>query len=102
MSDPGKDLAHDACFLQEHIKTRLSIAIMLADIAIAIGCSTQDAHGTTLSRMTFATTAPLQDFRSLIFRDHALNLQEQLIFRCLANFPVEKIDLDSRSQKLFK
>src|SRR5256885_4955935 len=30
LSHPAKDLAHDACFLQKHIKTGLSISIMLA------------------------------------------------------------------------
>src|SRR5207302_3403436 len=66
LSDPSKDLAHDACFLQEHIKTRLSITIMLADIAIAIGGSTQHTHRSPLRPMSFATTTSLQDFGAFI------------------------------------
>jgi len=52
--------------------------------------------------MSFATPTAFQNLGALIFSNHALDLQQELIFRRLSHLPIEKNDLDSRSCKLIK
>jgi hypothetical protein len=52
--------------------------------------------------MPFAATAALQNFGALILGDHALDLQQELIFRGLADFPIEEDHLDPCLQELLQ
>jgi len=50
--------------------------------------------------MLFASPTPLHDLGSLIFGDDALYLQQQIIFRALAEWPIQKNDFDTPSLPL--
>jgi hypothetical protein len=50
--------------------------------------------------MSAPAPAALQNLRSLVFRDHALNLKQKIIFRRAANRMVQKNDIRARPVKL--
>jgi hypothetical protein len=45
--------------------------------------------------MSLATTRTFEDLRPLVFRDHALELQQQLIFSCCSPWRADKQGLDT-------
>jgi hypothetical protein len=55
-----------------------------------------------LGSVSFASSAPLQDFGPFILGNHALDLKQELIFRCLAYLSVEEDHLNSIPEKLFE
>jgi NAD(P)-dependent dehydrogenase (short-subunit alcohol dehydrogenase family) len=50
--------------------------------------------------MSAPAPAALQNLRSLVLRDHALNLKQKIIFRRAANRMVQKNDIRARPVKL--
>src|SRR5579885_2207689 len=52
--------------------------------------------------MSLPTPTALQNFCSLIFGDHPLDLEQELIFWSLPDLSVEEDHLDPRSEKLFQ
>jgi hypothetical protein len=101
-SHPGKHGLDDPCFLWDNLEARFPRSLMLAHVAIAVRSTAQDADRSDLRAMAFAPAATLQDFGSFIFGDHALDLQEQLIFWRLSHFPVEEHDLDAIFEQFFQ
>ncbi len=55
----------------------------LAHVAITIGRTAEHADLTLLGTVAFAAARALQDLSALVFGDHALELQQQLVFRRL-------------------
>jgi hypothetical protein len=51
-------------------------------------------HGPNVCRMALPTPVPFADRGARILRDHALPLQEQIIFGALAQRAVPKHDLE--------
>ena len=56
----------------------------LADVAISIRSVGHHAHLARLCPVALAATRTFQDLRSVIFRDHALELNQELIFCTVA------------------
>jgi len=52
--------------------------------------------------MALATAAALHDLRALIFGNDALNLQQQIVFRTLADRLIEKDHLDAVASPLIQ
>lgn len=52
--------------------------------------------------MALATATALQNFRPFVFGNHALHLEQELIFRGLADFAVEKDDLNACANELLQ
>ena len=103
LSDPQLiDLTHRRGLPPARCQNELADPPLLAHIPIAIGGSDSRHSLPNLSGKSFPTSAPFEDFGSLVLGDHALNLQKQLIFRGLPNFSVEKMHFDSSTEKLFE
>lgn len=100
-SDPLKHLANDPCLLPYNLEAGFPGPFLFGGRAIAIRSSPQHTHLANLRSMPFATPTPLENFRALILGDHTLDLEEELIFRRLPDFAVEKDYLDPCSQELF-
>src|SRR5581483_10930947 len=52
--------------------------------------------------MSFATSAALQDFRSLILGNHPLNLEQQVVLWRLSYFPVQEEHFNTGTKELFQ
>src|SRR5260370_33184919 len=50
--------------------------------------------------MSLAATRTLEDLRPLVFRDHALELEQQLIFSCCRPWRADKQGLDTGTSQL--
>ena len=72
----------------------------LANVAIAIRGVAQNGDLPGLGAMAFAAAGPFEDLRPLIFGDHALELQHQLIFRRAGVRRLEENRLDAVAGKL--
>jgi hypothetical protein len=93
LSNPGKYLLHHAGFVKNKVKAGITTPFLLGHIAIAVGCMTEDPDASLLGSMTLTPSAAFEKLGPLIFGDHALHLQQQLIFWSLAQRSVEKNDL---------
>ena len=74
------DQPDDLRFGGVDLVARLRIA-GLSNVAVAIGRAAKNRDFPGLGAMALAAAGPLEDLRTLIFGDHALELQHQLIFR---------------------
>src|SRR5271165_4065682 len=72
----------------------------LANVAIAIRGAAQNRDLPGLGAMAFAAAGPFEDLRTLIFGDHALELQHQLIFRRAGMRRLEENRLDAVAGEL--
>ena len=84
----------------DEVEARYPSSQRLAYIMIALRRPTQDADHPRVSGMPFAAAAAFQNFRTSVFRDHPLNLQEPLICWTPPSFPVQENDLDPRTVDL--
>src|SRR5438309_4227817 len=74
--------------------------LTLANVAVAVRCAAQHADFARAGAVTLATPRALQDLRSLVLGDHALELHEQLIFgRCTLR-RIQKACLDAVTSEL--
>jgi hypothetical protein len=76
-------------------KSRLAIAFVNRNIAISERSPGHHVERTALGCMLLTPPTPLHDFGSLIFSDNALDLQQEVIFRALAERPVQENHLDA-------
>src|SRR6516164_1870135 len=78
-----KDASHHAGlgFIDQVGGERL---VSLRDISVAIRSAAHYAHLPHLCTVSLATTRTLQDLGSFVFRNHALELNQELIFRAVA------------------
>jgi len=88
LCDPGKDLLDYPCLFRDWFKSRLTPTLADRDIPVPEGSAGHHVERTALSCMLFTSPTPLHDFGSLVFGDNALHLQQQVIFRALAEWPV--------------
>src|SRR5438270_4863957 len=70
------------------------------DITISIRSVAQDAHFAHLGSMSLSAPGTFQDLRAFIFRDHALELNQELIFRAVALWRLHEPGLDSMADEL--
>src|SRR4029077_8394577 len=74
----------------------------LADIAVAIGSAAHYAHFPGMGTVSLDTPRALQDLGSFVFRDHALELHQELIFRTVALRRLYEQRFHSVAGKLFE
>ena len=60
LAHPLEHLPHNPCFVEHDLEPGIAAAFIFSDVAVAIGCSAQDAHLACLSAMPFATAIPLK------------------------------------------
>src|SRR5882762_5224241 len=99
-TNPREDQAHNTSLILDNLKARHAAALVATDVAISIGRSSERAHRARTRGMPPPTPYPLQQFGALVFGDHALNLQQKIILRSLANRAIEKHHLRSRAMEL--
>jgi hypothetical protein len=87
-ADPREDLLDYPCVLGHRLKSRLTAAFTDRHIAISERRAGHHVKRPTLSSMLLPAPTPLHDLGSLILGDDALHLQQQLIFRALAEWPI--------------
>ena len=90
---------HDLRFGAVDLVARRRIA-GLANIAVAIGRAAQNRDFPGLGAMALAAAGSFEDLRTLIFGDHALELQHQLIFRRAGTRRLEECRLNAVAGKL--
>jgi hypothetical protein len=72
--DPDKHLLHHAGFVADDVKACVSAAFLLRHIPVAVGRMAQDPDAPRLRSVPLAASAPFEQFRPLVFRNHALHL----------------------------
>ena len=96
-----KDRADDLCFGFNHCVIRCHL-IGLAHITIAEWGAAQHTDLTSPRAMAFAAAGTLKDLRTLVFRNHALELQQKLILSGGVARRLDKEHLHARTCKLFR
>src|SRR5215831_54439 len=72
-----------------------------ADITVAIRRAAHYAHLPDMGTVSLATTRALQDLGSFVFRNHALELNQELIFRAVALRRLHEQSFDPLAGELF-
>ena len=85
---PVKHLAHHAGFVRDNLIAGLASTRMLVDIAIAIGRPTEHIHDARACRMQFPPAVAFDNLGPFILGHHALDLEEEIIFRAAAQLAV--------------
>ena len=99
-TDPGENQTDNADLLFEDFEAGHPAAQVPADIAVSERSAGQRADRPGTRGMSAPPPAALQNLRSLVFRNHALNLEQEIIFRRAADRTVQKNDLRPRPVKL--
>ena len=89
-SHPVKDLADKAGFVGHDLIPRVPPTDILRNIAVPIRCSAEYVHNARLRRMPLAPSVAFNDCGPLLLGKHPLDLQEQVIFRALAQGSVQE------------
>ena len=77
--------------------TRLASTQMLVDIAIAVGRPTAHMHDAHAGCMPLPPAMPFANLGPLILGHHPLHVEEEIIFRAAAQFPIEAHHLDAHT-----
>jgi hypothetical protein len=99
-ANPREDLLDYPGLLGYWLKSRVTSPFADRHIAISEWRARHHVERPTLSGMLLASPTPLHDLGSLIFGDDALYLQQQIIFRALAEWPIQENDFDTPSLPL--
>src|SRR5207249_10243623 len=83
-ADPVKHLADQSGFLWNDVIARLSTPLVFRDVAVAIWRSAEHIHRDHPRRMSLASAVAFHDLGVLILGDCPLHLQEEVVFRALA------------------
>ncbi len=94
-ADPIENLSNDAGLLKYDIEASDTTTVRFADVSIPIRCRCESTDATLLRRVKLATATALQEFRTLVLGDHALHLEQQLIFGTAIQRSVEENHLDA-------
>ncbi len=85
---PVIDLAHHGSLFFDDFVVRARL-LGFSHVAISVRGATQHIHVAQTRMMAFPAPRALQDLRTLVFGDHALELHQQLIFRAM---PLRRFD----------
>ena len=94
------DVANNACFGLDH-DVRRGAVLTLANVAITIGRTAQDADLTSPRAVQLPPTGPFENLSAFVLGDHALKLYQQLIFGRGARRAVVEAGLDPVTSELF-
>jgi hypothetical protein len=98
-TDPRKDEANDVRFLLHHLEA-CHAALAPGHIAVAERSARQSADRAGARRMAATAPATLQDLGPLVFGDHALNLEKQIVLGRAADGAVQENDLGTGPTEL--
>src|SRR5215467_8776487 len=99
-ADPRKDLADHAGFVRQNLIAGLPAPLIFGHIAVPIGRAAQHIHRPDVCRVALPAPVAFDNLGALILRNHALDLQEQIIFGALAQRAVQKAHLHPGSAEL--
>ncbi len=99
-SDPSENQPDNAGLLFDDFEASQPAAVVAANITVSERSAGQRADRPATRSVSTPAPAALQNFRLLIFCDHALNLEQEIIFRRAANRMFQKNDLHARPLKL--
>jgi hypothetical protein len=97
--DPGEDLSHHMRLLLGDVKTRHPTTLRPRHIAKAVRGGGEGAERARARRMPAAPTAALEDLGPLVFRDHPLHLQQEVVLGRAADRAIEKDHLGGGAAK---
>ena len=99
-TDPPEDRADHLGLVLGHVETGNTTPGLPTDIAVAEGRASHDAGDAGARQVAFAPTASLQHLGALVLGEHALELEQQVIFRRPADRPVKEDDLRAGASEL--
>src|SRR5919205_209772 len=67
---------------------------------VAVWGAGEDAHDASLRQVALATPAALEHPSPFVFGEHALELKEEIVFRGVADRPIEEHDLHTGAREL--
>jgi hypothetical protein len=84
------------------IRLKLGLAASFPDryVPVSEWSTRHDIQGAVLCRMALTTPTALHELGALIFSNDALHLEQQVVFRTLAQRPVQEDQLDIRPPPL--
>jgi len=99
-TNPRKDATHDVSLVLDDLEASHSATLIAADVAIPKGRTRQGADRAGTRRVQATTPNPLEYLDSFVLGDDALNLQQQVILRRVADRAVQEYDLGPAAAKL--
>ena len=95
LADPLEDLPHDPSLVGHDLITRLAVALVLADVTVAVGRAAEHVDRAVAGGVLLAPAAALHDLGALVLGDHALDLQEQVLLGSAARGIAQEDDLNA-------
>jgi hypothetical protein len=102
LTDPLEDLPHDPSLFSEDLITRLAAPLVLADVTVAVGRAAEHVDRPTACGVLLAPAATLHDLGTLVFGDHALDLEQQVRLGAAADGVAQEDDLDAATGKFLE
>src|SRR5262249_29670481 len=95
LADPLEDLPHHPGLFGQDLITRRATALMLAHITVAVGRTAENVDRAVAGSVLLTTAAPLHNLGALVFGDHALGLQQQVLLGSVAEGVAQEDHLDA-------
>src|SRR6516165_9670536 len=91
--DPGEDLPNHMFLFRIRLKLGLAASFPDRYVPVSEWSTRHDIQGAVLCRMALTTPTALHELGALIFSNDALHLEQQVVFRTLAQRPVQEDQL---------
>ena len=95
LTDPLEDLPHDPGLVGHDLIARLAVALVLADVTVAVGRAAEHVDRAVAGGVLLAPATALHDLGALVLGDHALDLQEQVLLGSAAWGIAQEDDLNA-------
>jgi hypothetical protein len=95
LADPREDLLDHPRLICHDLIARLAVSVVLADIAMSVGRATEHVDRATPGGVLLASPTPLEDLGPLVFGDHALHLDQEVLRGVMPEGIAEEDDLDA-------
>jgi hypothetical protein len=102
LADPLEDLPHDPRLFGDDLISCLAVALVLADVAVTVGRPTEHVDRAATCGVLLAPSATLDDLGTLVFGDHALDLEQQVLLGAAADGVAQEDDLDAAASEFFE
>ena len=100
-ADPAEYLTHYAGFVFHHLNPGRTASGVTVQVAIAIRHGAHGADRSRHGRVPTPTPTPLENAGTLVFGDHTLDLQEQVVLGRATDRAIEEHHLDTGATELF-
>jgi hypothetical protein len=95
MADPLKYLTDDSGLFQRDLVPSVTTRLRVTDVAVSVGGFADRIDPALSGGMQLASTTPFHDLGPLIFGNHALHLQEQVLLGTMARRIIEEDYFDT-------